>query len=131
MTIPAPATPARLQLSRRKGFDLQALSLATNGLAAVKVARPGMWGNPYAVRPDLPVGYFVCRGKVESAVKTAKDAVARFENWIVSSNESAKALRSRLPEIRGRNLACFCRLDQPCHADTLLHLANFTCEDVS
>ena len=41
--------PVRLQLSRRKGFDLQALSLTTNGLPAVVVARPGKWGNPYKV----------------------------------------------------------------------------------
>lgn len=31
--------PVRLQLSRRKGFDLQALSQATNGLSAANVAR--------------------------------------------------------------------------------------------
>ena len=31
--------PVRLQISRRKGFDLQALSIATNGLPAVNVAR--------------------------------------------------------------------------------------------
>lgn len=36
--------PVRLQLSRRKGFDLQALSIATNGLPAVSVARPGKRG---------------------------------------------------------------------------------------
>lgn len=38
--------PVRLQLSRRKGFNLQALSLATNGLPAVSVAKPSKWGNP-------------------------------------------------------------------------------------
>lgn len=27
-------------------------------------------------------------------------------------------------ELRGKNLACWCRLDQPCHADVLLELAN-------
>ena len=26
--------------------------------------------------------------------------------------------------LRGRNLACWCPLDQPCHADVLLELAN-------
>lgn len=30
----------------------------------------------------------------------------------------------RLPELRGKNLACWCPLDQPCHADVLLELAN-------
>ena len=27
-------------------------------------------------------------------------------------------------ELRGKNLACFCPLDKPCHADVLLDLAN-------
>lgn len=29
-----------------------------------------------------------------------------------------------LPELAGKNLACVCSLDQPCHADTLICLAN-------
>lgn len=29
-----------------------------------------------------------------------------------------------LAPLRGRDLACWCRLDQPCHADVLLELAN-------
>ena len=35
----------------------------------------------------------------------------------------AELLR-RLPELRGKDLACFCALDKPCHADVLLELAN-------
>ena len=27
-------------------------------------------------------------------------------------------------ELRGKDLACFCPLDQPCHADVLLEIAN-------
>lgn len=29
-----------------------------------------------------------------------------------------------LPRLRGKNLACWCALDKPCHADVLLELAN-------
>lgn len=29
-----------------------------------------------------------------------------------------------LAPLRGKNLACWCRLDEPCHADILLRLAN-------
>lgn len=29
-----------------------------------------------------------------------------------------------LEELRGKNLACWCPLDQPCHGDVLLELAN-------
>jgi len=27
-------------------------------------------------------------------------------------------------ELRGKNLACWCRIGEPCHADVLLSLAN-------
>lgn len=27
-------------------------------------------------------------------------------------------------ELKGKNLACFCPLDEPCHADVLLKIAN-------
>jgi hypothetical protein len=30
----------------------------------------------------------------------------------------------RLPELRGKDLMCWCPLDKPCHADVLLELAN-------
>lgn len=33
-------------------------------------------------------------------------------------------LRHALPALRGLSLACWCRLDQPCHADVLMELAN-------
>lgn len=33
-------------------------------------------------------------------------------------------LLANLSELRGKNLACWCRLDQPCHADVLLEKAN-------
>lgn len=29
-----------------------------------------------------------------------------------------------LSELRGKDLACWCPLDQPCHADVLLEIAN-------
>jgi hypothetical protein len=42
--------------------------------------------------------------------------------------EGGEAMRSRLlaklPEIRGKNLACWCAPGQPCHADVLLEMAN-------
>lgn len=41
--------------------------------------------------------------------------VARFQR---------PAIANELDELRGQNLACWCSLDQPCHADVLLDLAN-------
>lgn len=91
--------PVRLRLSRRRGFDLQALSLRTNGLEAVNVARPTKWGNPY--RAD---------------VAGALVAVNMFEIFA--------APRLPVADLKGKNLACWCAPDAPCHADVLLRLAN-------
>ena len=40
------------------------------------------------------------------------------------SERQRAALLARLPELRGHDLACWCPLDGPCHADVLLELAN-------
>lgn len=36
-------------------------------------------------------------------------------------------MRHALPGLRGRPLACWCRLDRPCHADVLLELPTRPC----
>jgi hypothetical protein len=54
------------------------------------------------------------------AVKLAVDA---YRAWINQPRQ--EALREKAGAVlRGRNLACWCPLDQPCHADVLLELAN-------
>ena len=40
----------------------------------------------------------------------------------------ASLFTRHLHELRGKNLACWCKLDEPCHADVLLKLANATKE---
>lgn len=107
--------PIRLRLSRARGFDLQAHSQATNGLPAVNCARPGPLGNPFVVGDDR--------------VPDAATAVRLHEGWMAlmpgaQPGQRLYLLRLQLPRMRGQNLACWCRLDAPCHADTLLRLAN-------
>lgn len=107
------SSPTRLQLSRRKGFDLQALSQATNGLPAVNVARPSRWGNDFKVGGNH--SYYGGPGFEKSS---AEQCVALFRRMILSQP------RAQLHLLRGKNLACWCQLDAPCHADVLLELAN-------
>jgi hypothetical protein len=38
--------------------------------------------------------------------------------------QQRQALVASLDELRGRDLACWCPLDEPCHADVLLEIAN-------
>lgn len=40
------------------------------------------------------------------------------------SNADKAFFMDRVAELRGKNLACWCALDAPCHADVLLELAN-------
>lgn len=49
----------------------------------------------------------------------------QFEDDLAAMSNADKAFfMDRVAELRGKNLACWCRLDQPCHADVLLELAN-------
>jgi len=97
--------PVRLQLSRKAGFDLQKLSRSTNGLAAFNVARPSKFGNPFRVTPTT----------------SPERAVARYRAW---AWESSTLRMDTLLQLRGKNLACWCKPGAPCHADVLLDLAN-------
>lgn len=117
--------PVRLQLSRSRGYNLQAISHAANGLPAVRVVRPGKWGNPFVVAPSSKPGHaFAGAASGYFAVPTVEDAVACFREMIGMDGETATALREMLPELRAKNLACWCKPGAPCHADVLLELAN-------
>lgn len=120
------SAPVRLQLSRRKGFDLQAHSLASNGLEAVNVARPSVLGNPFVVgkhgaRAEC-VAWFIgaCDGLVTLTMGAEIAALTQTYPYVV------KAESQRL---RGRNLACWRSLPKPgepdlCHAAVLLAWIN-------
>ena len=82
---------------------MQEHSRALNGLPGRSVARPGPWGNPF------PVGEY----------GTAAECVAKFREWLKPDEYDMP-----LHELRGHNLACFCPLDAPCHADVLIEAAN-------
>lgn len=69
----------------------------------VKVTRPGKWGNPF---------------KVGVHCETSGAAVAMFKKHLDYTP---------IPDIsllRGKNLACWCKIGTLCHADVLLELAN-------
>jgi hypothetical protein len=107
------SAPVRLQLSRRKGFDLQALSQATNRLPAVNVARPSVWGNTFRIGDDH--SYYGGPDYVGAPAKQCVDLYRRMMDV---------APPAPLDQLRGKNLACWCAISAPCHADVLLELAN-------
>jgi hypothetical protein len=99
--------PQRLQSRRTKGFNLQQVSLALNGLPAVRVTRPSRWGNPFPIDPARP--------------ESRAEVLAQFRTYLTDRPELVEAARR---ELRGKNLACVCALDQACHADIWLALVN-------
>ena len=103
--------PQRIQRRRTKGWRMPD--------GAVYVGRPTRWGNPYRVGDSVPIGRGADPTRFET-VADATDAVRRYRRWIntVSRGEDL------IPLLRGRDLCCWCPLDQPCHADVLLEIAN-------
>lgn len=102
-----PDRPRRIQLRRTKGWRKPE--------GAIVVARPSKWGNPFRV------GEVVERRSGRSErVRDRAHAVALYRRWLFHQERSLNLV----PELAGRDLACWCPLDQPCHADVLLEVAN-------
>lgn len=101
--------PKRIQRSRAKGWRMPE--------GAIYVGRPTKWGNPWKVAPRT----VVIQG-VQVTYDDHDGPVAAFRHYVTHDGASiAEAART---ELRGHDLACWCDLDQPCHADVLLELAN-------
>lgn len=100
-------TPIRIQLSRAKGWRMPPNT--------VKVDRSTKWGNPFPIPKDHPW-------------KDAAWSVLQFSFWIHRlehwPDKPEPPTADELKTLRGKNLACWCKLGSPCHADVLLELAN-------
>jgi hypothetical protein len=77
---------------------------------AIYVGRPTVWGNPFVVGSKLLSGETL----------TAEKSVALYRQHVLEVFDP-ETIRRRLG---GKNLACWCALGRPCHADVLLELAN-------
>jgi hypothetical protein len=73
----------------------------------IYVGRPTEWGNPYYV------GY---KGCAEEPLMTREEAIECFKQYRLPDLD--------LEPLRGKNLACWCPLTLPCHADILLSVIN-------
>lgn len=133
--------PKRVQLRRTKGWRKPE--------GCISVARPSRWGNVYAVGSEVEVQiigfqqgnageydgrdlYYTHTDHVKLSAAVAvrlfrEDLVSRLAAWGSTNDgdlEHARELRDGLAELRGHDLACWCALDAPCHADVLLEFAN-------
>lgn len=104
--------PRRIQRRRAKGWQMPE--------GAVSVTRPGPWGNPFVVGLD---------GSHEECVRLYRLLMSGLVCLTCRTSVQVQQERRRytlkyLAALRGKDLVCWCRLDQDCHADTLLVLAN-------
>jgi len=89
--------PIRVQLSRAKGWRMPPNT--------VKVDRTTKYGNDFVMAHEGTRGMAVAMFRVKAAAQM--DACPDF-----------------YAPLKGKNLACWCKLGTPCHADVLLELAN-------
>jgi len=116
--------PKRIQMTRQHPWRVDSPD-------AVIVSRPGPLGNPFrigewytpgATGPDPHIYLW----GVSERVRDRAHAVDLFREW----QHHRRNYRynpfsdAALGALAGRDLACWCPLDQPCHADVLLNLAN-------
>ena len=107
-------TPQRIRLSRAKGWRMPE--------NAVKVDRSTKWGNPFIVGED---------GTRAECVGLYRKLLCGFPCLTCKAPLQAQRgardyARQHIDQLRGRDLACWCALDGPCHADVLIEIANAT-----
>lgn len=112
--------PQRIQLKRTKGWRIPENT--------VVVSRPSKWGNPFTIAGCRDAGY---RGTDAEIADRVKEAFRGWlgphwrENWNCEESENKRETILRcIGDLRGKNLACWCKIGDPCHADVLLKLAN-------
>lgn len=92
-------SPKRIQLQRKKGWRKPP--------DAVVVSRPSIYGNPF--HADIY--------GAERAVELYRGV---FEDI---KRDNPKRYEQLIAPLRGKDLCCWCKLDQVCHADILLTIA--------
>jgi hypothetical protein len=118
--------PARIQRRRTKGWRKPE--------NAVYVGRGSGWGNPFVVgenglwMADATHPLTTARepGEYEHGIRVERctdraTAAAWYRAYIEAYD---LLLQNALRDLEGRDLMCWCPLDEPCHADVLLEIAN-------
>lgn len=121
--------PQRIQRRRTKGWRLPE--------GAVYVGRPTKWGNPWRIIP-VRDNHYPWGEAADVIHETTGSSIGRFERttriphtgapyWAVHAYRrdlTPELIAGACAELAGRDLACWCPLDQPCHADVLLEVSN-------
>ena len=120
--------PVRLQLRRALGVKHHAPTQATKRQPARVVGRPGPGRNPFVVGKHGDAAYCVdlYRAMLAGLMRVGRDpdieALAQIRDHVERHGH----------ELRGHNLACWCKPGAPCHGDVLIDIVNRPiCEEVA
>ena len=125
----------RVQRKRTKGFKMPPNTKCVN--------RGTKWGNPIKLIGDmiyinashrrkiLDPWVYLCMGDINDVVELYRllvtDNISLTDRYFESTYDIDWWLdyfrNLDVKELNGKNLACFCSLSSPCHADVLLELA--------
>lgn len=104
--------PIRIRLSREAGYRKPS--------GAIVVTRSTRWGNPFKWQ-DAPEGLHPAHRRA-LAVEAFANAIHR--NGYIDGPRGRVSIDEIRADLAGRALACWCPLDGPCHAETLITIAN-------
>lgn len=105
----------RIQRKRAKGWRMPA--------GVVYVGRGTKWGNPFRLGSPGPDDVMVCADRAEAVGKYRSELVTFGGGFLGVTVEEIRR------DLAGKDLACWCPLDQACHADVLLEVANAPADD--
>lgn len=105
-----PSIPVRIQRRRTRGWRMPPNTKYCG--------RGSRFGNPFHTHAD---GYPMSR---ELAVSLFRDQLEREKGFIAPGRQDVTWVEDIVGGLRGSDLACWCPLDEPCHADVLLEIAN-------
>lgn len=108
--------PQRIQLSRRKGWRMPQNT--------VKVDRTTGYGNPFKIGEIPAPAFYAYVDQPGRPIANAAEAVRFFQRLLVHNIKINDPTVDALVQLRGKNLACWCPVGSPCHADVLLKFAN-------
>lgn len=91
--------PKRIQRKRTRGWKMPD--------DAIYIGRPTKWGNPF---PANKVGN--------------TEAVRQYRVWLDMTLPGQAVKEAARKELRGKDLACWCKEGEACHGDVLLSIAN-------
>ena len=98
--------PVRIRRLRKKDWKMPPNT--------IYVGRPTKWGNPFKIGQLFENKYPL----------NNEQAVAFYKKRMLEYGVQLKWFDGIKRELKGKHLACWCPLTEPCHADILISIAN-------